>query len=254
MSDELDPALRALLDAERSAPIAGAAEAKAHMFAAISGAGAAGVGAGAASAASAAGAAGAWSTKALLWVALSAGGVGAALGSVATSALMKPVSPTSSVSVPEVASEVAPAPEPEPIHEEEAEVEEEVELTPPLPSNAPREVPRRAQTPSEMARVAVDEEEGRALEAELSTLATERALIDQALSALRANRGQNALRALMSHERRFAAGALSEERDRLSVEALVQLGRGDQARRRAQLFETRYPSSAHLQRVRSLVE
>jgi hypothetical protein len=82
----------------------------------------------------------------------------------------------------------------------------------------------------------------------------ERALIDQALSALRAHHAQNALVALMSHERRFADGALSEERDRLSVDALIQLGRISQARRRAELFEARYPRSAHLQRVRSLVE
>lgn len=237
MSDELDPALRALLDAERSAPIAGAAEAKAQIFAAVSGAG--GVAAGAAGVASA------WSTKALLLVALSAGGVGALLGSVVTSALTQPVAaPTVEVSVPEPALETTRE------VEQVAAPEVEPEVTPLVPIEAPRDVPRRERVETEMAQVEVEV----AAEVEPSTLAAERALIDQALSALRATNAQNALVALMSHERRFAGGALAEERDRLSVDALVQLGRTDQARRRAQLFEARYPSSAHLQRVRSLVE
>lgn len=239
MSDELDPALRALLDAERSAPIAGAAEAKAQIFAAVSGAG--GAAAGAASAASA------WSTKALLLVALSAGGVGALLGSVVTSTLTQPVAaPTLEVSVPEPALETTRDDEVEQVLAPEVEPE----VTPLVPTEAPRDVPRRERAETEMAHAEVEVE----AEVEPSTLAAERALIDQALSALRANSAQNALVALMSHERRFAGGALAEERDRLSVDALVQLGRTDQARRRAQLFEARYPSSAHLQRVRSLVE
>jgi len=86
-----------------------------------------------------------------------------------------------------------------------------------------------------------------------STLARERALVDRARAALRRDDAHEALVALMGHEREFPAGALAEERDRLSVEALVARGRMEQARARAALFRARHPGSVYRAEIEGLV-
>jgi hypothetical protein len=47
---------------------------------------------------------------------------------------------------------------------------------------------------------------------------------------------------------------LAQERDVITVHALVELGRLDEARRRAGELRRRYPDSAHRKRVERLVE
>jgi hypothetical protein len=45
---------------------------------------------------------------------------------------------------------------------------------------------------------------------------------------------------------------LVQERERIAIEALVMLGRHEEAAARARAFETSYPSSPHLRRIRQL--
>ena len=87
-----------------------------------------------------------------------------------------------------------------------------------------------------------------------SRLARERALIDQARAALRADRAHDALVALMGHAREFPAGALAEDRERLAVESLIRTDRRAAARRRAEAFLARYPDSAHRPRIQRFLD
>jgi hypothetical protein len=51
------------------------------------------------------------------------------------------------------------------------------------------------------------------------------------------------------HRKLFRSGQLAEERELLAIEALVNMGRGDDARRRARSFAKSYPSSVHQHRL-----
>jgi hypothetical protein len=80
----------------------------------------------------------------------------------------------------------------------------------------------------------------------------ELALLEEARSAL----GTNPARTLALadiHTKRFLKPSFAQERERLAIEALTRLGRRPEAEQRAKLFETTYPHSAHLARVRALV-
>jgi hypothetical protein len=77
-------------------------------------------------------------------------------------------------------------------------------------------------------------------------LAEERAWIERARSALARTDPAGALEALEQHRREFARGRLSEERDALTIRALMQSGRGAQARELAARFRARYPRSIFL--------
>lgn len=75
------------------------------------------------------------------------------------------------------------------------------------------------------------------------SLADENALITRAQSALARGRAGEALEALSEHQRRFAGGQFVEEREAMSIQALVRLGRMDAARARAERFRARFPAS-----------
>jgi hypothetical protein len=79
-------------------------------------------------------------------------------------------------------------------------------------------------------------------------------LVDGADAALRAGDATRALDLARTHAERCPSGAFVQERERIAIEALARLGRQDEVRERARAFESRFPSSAHLRRVRSLVE
>lgn len=79
-------------------------------------------------------------------------------------------------------------------------------------------------------------------------------LVDTADTELRAGNPSRALAVAREHEQRCPAGALVQERERIAIEALVDLGRSDQARARARAFEERYPSSPHVGRIRRALE
>jgi hypothetical protein len=85
-------------------------------------------------------------------------------------------------------------------------------------------------------------------------LAAERALIDTARTALGRAQGEAALDALRRHGDRFPAGRLVEEREALRVQALAQLGRGDDARAAAARFRKEHPRSMLLPVVDAALE
>lgn len=74
-------------------------------------------------------------------------------------------------------------------------------------------------------------------------LAAEQALLDPARAAIARGDGRGALARLALHEHRFANGALAQEREAMTIRALVLAGDRDSARRRADTFRTRYPGS-----------
>jgi hypothetical protein len=55
------------------------------------------------------------------------------------------------------------------------------------------------------------------------------------------------------HAARFAGGALAQEREVIAIEALLALGRGDEARDRGARFVRDFPHSAHRLRIESLL-
>jgi hypothetical protein len=55
------------------------------------------------------------------------------------------------------------------------------------------------------------------------------------------------------HAARFPSGGLGQERELLAIQALVQLGRKDEARARATRFIGTFPTSAHRHHIETLV-
>ena len=81
---------------------------------------------------------------------------------------------------------------------------------------------------------------------------TEAGLVQQAQRAL----ADNPTRALELADRaddRFPSGALVQEREVVAIEALVQLGRHDDARARAGHFLRRFPGSVHQRHIETLL-
>jgi hypothetical protein len=76
-----------------------------------------------------------------------------------------------------------------------------------------------------------------------STLAAERELLDVARAAVSRHNGKDALAAIKRHARRFAKGALLQERESLRIQALVLVGRVDEARKHLDRFIKRFPNS-----------
>ena len=74
------------------------------------------------------------------------------------------------------------------------------------------------------------------------------------LSARRALRNGSPERALALLRDAPAGGLLAQEREVLEIEALIQVGDTDIARRRAASFSTRYPLSPHAARLNRLLE
>jgi hypothetical protein len=75
------------------------------------------------------------------------------------------------------------------------------------------------------------------------SLSAERALLDPARIALGKGDGANALAAVDRHAAKYPTGKLAEEREAIAVQALVRLGRKDEARARGARFLSRYPQS-----------
>jgi hypothetical protein len=81
---------------------------------------------------------------------------------------------------------------------------------------------------------------------------SELALISEA-ERLRTSAPARALALTEEDSRLYPHGALSEERDVLTIEALAKLGRLPRARALAQSFEKRYPSSGYLKRLQHAI-
>jgi hypothetical protein len=84
---------------------------------------------------------------------------------------------------------------------------------------------------------------------ESAAIVAEAELIDSARRALRDN-PRAALSLTHEHERRFPSGHARTERIVIRIEALLGLGRVDEARRLFESFETAEPNSLHLPRLR----
>ncbi len=87
---------------------------------------------------------------------------------------------------------------------------------------------------------------------EASDLAAEVALLHAAQDGLRGSPAEALARA-NEHARRFPRGALGQEREVIAIEALVKLGRREEARARAARFARTFPGSTHQRRVDALV-
>ncbi len=80
-------------------------------------------------------------------------------------------------------------------------------------------------------------------------LSDERSLVEMARTALGRRETQKATEALLEHGRRFPNGQLAEERESLLIQAYVNAGGFDVARKRAAEFKKRFPESMLLPAV-----
>lgn len=82
----------------------------------------------------------------------------------------------------------------------------------------------------------------------------EATILKQAHDELLRGSPERALALAADHARAYPNGALAQERDVITIEALVRLGRKDEARRKARAFHAAYPGSSHGERIDRLVE
>jgi hypothetical protein len=87
-----------------------------------------------------------------------------------------------------------------------------------------------------------------------TTLREEAALLESVRESLAASRAATALDALDRYDGRFPSGALSEEAAVLRVEALLGVGRREEARRSVEQFAAKHPASSYVPRMRALLE
>lgn len=79
-------------------------------------------------------------------------------------------------------------------------------------------------------------------------------LVERSDAKLRAGDARGALVLARQHATRCAQGEFVQERERIAIEALAQLGLRNEVRTRARAFERQFPASPHLWRIRSLAE
>lgn len=258
-----DAELELDLEAERAVPVA-SDEAKARIFAAVqvaivqpptppspAGPGASGGTGGTASSVTATSAGSGIALKGLAAVAVLAGVVGGglllrvparapAVSEVTATVAVSPPSATPSVQPAAPASAATPSTPPAPV------VSAPPTGAPAPASLAARSAPRPAHSvnlPDEDAPVAAEPGRPHPVATPASTLGDEQALLEAARRALAAGDPRGALAAVSTHERRFAAGGLAEERDVLRIQAHARAGRMDEARAFAARFRARYPHS-----------
>ena len=80
----------------------------------------------------------------------------------------------------------------------------------------------------------------------------ELSLLQRAQRELRQDPRQ-ALALAQRHKQRYPRGQFLQEREMIAIEALLQLGRRAQARRRGRIFSRRFPSSSHVTRLAHLL-
>jgi len=82
----------------------------------------------------------------------------------------------------------------------------------------------------------------------------EASMLARAHQALLHHDPDRALAVAGEHARSYPQGALTQEREVIAVEALLALGRRDEARARVATFRREHPKSSHLSRLERLVE
>jgi hypothetical protein len=111
---------------------------------------------------------------------------------------------------------------------------------------------RRARPAIEEQVVAPEPIETPAPDDRASRLRAEAALMREAQQSLRTNPG-HALELAQRHAREFADGVLGEEREVVTIDALLRLGRRPEAERRAAAYLAAHPGSFHARRVERLL-
>ncbi|WP_437727140.1 hypothetical protein [Sorangium sp. So ce861] len=191
--------------------------------------------------------------------ALSGLAIGAAVGAVLVGAVWlmpsRPQPPPGPPRAAAVATAPPAKPTAAPVAEAPAVPADALPATPPArepdpepprpPASAPP--PARAPAPATDATVAGDPAQAALPDAE-----TETGLLQRAQDALGA-RPAEALALTDIHRARFPGGALSQEREVIAIGALKALGRGGEARARADRFVAEHPSSAYRRRIEVLV-
>jgi len=86
-----------------------------------------------------------------------------------------------------------------------------------------------------------------------AVLPDEATLFKQARDALHAGDPQRTLDLTAELAKRFPNGTFTQERDVLRIDALVALGRTDEAKKAARLFISQHPESAHRPRLESML-
>lgn len=158
---------------------------------------------------------------------------------VATVTLREPAAPPVPVVVapPPVVAKAAPVPEPEP--------EPIVEPAKPPPPPVVRPTVVRAAPPPPPTETRPSPPPP-APDAELTQL-------DDAIAAARAGRPAEALKAVEAHAVSWPDSPLAQEREVIAIEALLSLGRRDDARSRLATFRSKWPTSTHLVRLESML-
>jgi type IV secretory pathway VirB10-like protein len=125
-----------------------------------------------------------------------------------------------------------------------------------VPSVVPRPRHARAEAPPtpqpEPVTIVEDTPETRVEDTEAARQEGEASFLRRAKVALASDPGC-ALRMAGEHPTRYPRGVLIQEREVLAIEALVRLGRAEDARARAASFRSRYPSSAHHAHIGGLI-
>lgn len=125
--------------------------------------------------------------------------------------------------------------------------------TPVAPRVTRREPLRQSAAPSNTLVTLARTEGDASPERAATNAADDVALLHRAAAALRNGAPNEASALLARHRRDFATSALSEERERIAIEALVRAGQRDDAARAAMRFREQFPGSAQQSRIDALV-
>lgn len=147
---------------------------------------------------------------------------------------------------PQVARDETPSPLAAPLEAPERAPVQTPALVGPAPEvpTAPPAAPTRATTPKASRRSAASAPETR-------SAADDIVLLQRAKRSLPAAPSR-ALELLGAHARDFPDSAFTEEREALSIEAQLKVGRDERARAELEQFKARYPRSAYLRRLETL--
>lgn len=155
------------------------------------------------------------------------------------------------LSRPSSAPSASPAPRSAPaIVEPAPNVAEPASAPPSIKTVSPSELPTAIEPPTKPA--PSGRENTTASAAASSVTDTEEiALLGRAHDALRGSPAQS-LELCREHEKKFPSGRFSQEREAVAIEALVHLGRRDEAAKRWSSFQSRFPGSSHRVHLESL--
>lgn len=84
--------------------------------------------------------------------------------------------------------------------------------------------------------------------------ASEDELLQRAMQLARAGNPSAALAEANQHATRFPTSVMAQEREVVAITALVELGRREEAQRRAVIFKAKWPTSAHVTQIDTLTQ